>query len=657
MTAAITLPPLTNWRLTSDDAGLSWLTLDVPDKRVNAISVAVLAELDQVLAYLDSAPPKGLIVDSGKPKQFIVGADIDAFSSLRNAQEARALVQRGWDSFNRLAAARFPTLALIDGPCLGGGLELALACNRRIVVDQPGTVLGLPEVMLGIFPGWGGMRRLPEVIGAPAALDLMLSGRSLDATRAVKAGLADLKVAPRLARVYAAQHVLTSTPPRRQRGLQTLLNRPPLKKWVATRARKSVDARDPHRHYAAPRAIIDIWQHHNGNALAAPTYIDTLLTSPTARNLVRVFHLQERLKAFGKSASGTVAPAHIHVVGAGVMGGDIAAWCALKGMRVTLQDTDGARIAQAQARANALFNKRLRQPLLARDARDRLIPDMAGHGVAQADIVLEAIVENADAKRALYRALEPRMKPDAVLATNTSSLSLSELYPALRLPQRLVGIHFFNPVAKMPLVEIVRTGVSGLSYLQRASLFAGRLGKLPLPVRDTPGFLVNAVLGPYMLEAIQCLDQGMAPESIDAAMVGFGMAMGPIELADKVGLDVLMAAGAALTGGAAAPAALSRVVDQGHLGEKTGRGFYVWKDGRPQKNGTGRSDPGLAERLLRPLHAQAQKQLDLGVVEDADLVDAAMIFGAGYAPFTGGPLHRQNVLQISETAPYEADKN
>lgn len=639
---------LEHWRLRRDVDNLAWLTFDRAGHSTNALSHATLEELGKVLDILAAELPAGLIIQSGKTDSFIVGADIHAFAELEDAAAASAFVALGWNIFDRLAHVPYPTLALINGTCLGGGLELALACTRRIVIDSPKTTMGLPEVMLGIVPGWGGMRRLPQTIGAPAALDMMLSGRNIDASRAVRMKLADFKVAPRLAEISAQRHVTTKRAPARERGLGAWLNMPLLKSISAWRARKTVDRRDPYHHYDAPRAIIDIWSRHHGNPLQAQEVVEQLFTSATTRNLLRVFHLQERLKSLARprplhaDAVPVRTPARIHIVGAGVMGGDIAAWCALKGLTVTLQDTDSKRVGEALGRAHTLFLRRLRQPLLVRNALDRLIPDPQGHGISRADIVLEAIVEDGDAKRALYREIEPRMLPDAVLATNTSSLALVDLLPALHTPQRLVGIHFFNPVAQLPLVEVVASECSGDSYLVRARALVGALSKLPLPVKDVPGFLVNAVLAPYMQEAIRCVDEGLAPESVDAAMLAFGMPMGPIELADKVGLDIVLAAGRQLTGAEHAPAALMRLVEQGNLGAKTGRGFYPWRDGRAVKNGTGRSDVALSTRLLEPLVKQARKQLDARVVEDADLVDAAMIFGAGYAPFTGGPLHSQN---------------
>ncbi|WP_454674760.1 3-hydroxyacyl-CoA dehydrogenase NAD-binding domain-containing protein [Achromobacter pestifer] len=638
-----TLDTLSHWRLERDADGLAWLTFDRAGSAVNALSADTMNELAVVLDALDAAPPKGLIIQSGKATGFIVGADVNEFASLDTPEQARALVARGWNLFKRLAAVRYPTLALIQGHCLGGGLELALACRYRLVADQPGTSLALPEVMLGIFPGWGGMLRLPQVIGAPAALDMMLTGRGADARRAAALGLADARVPPRLLLAAARQLVLSKQPARRARGLGALANHWPLKSIVANRARKQIAAKDPLGHYPAAPAIVTLWEKHDGNALQAPALIDGIISSDTARNLLRVFRLQERLKANGKQIG--ISPAkHVHVVGAGVMGGDIAAWCALKGMTVTLQDQDMTRIAPATQRAATLYARRLKDPRLARAAFDRLIPDPAGNGVPLADIVIEAISEQPEAKRALYRSLEPRLKPGALLATNTSSLSLETLRAGLTRPERLIGIHFFNPVAKMPLVEVVHAEGDTGDALARACAFVGQIDKLALPVKSAPGFLVNAVLAPYMLQAMRSVDDGIAPETVDAAMVAFGMPMGPLELADTVGLDIARAAGEELAGGAEPPRCLAERLARGDLGKKSGRGFYTWRDGKPVKQSAGSpaaAPAGLAQRLIQPLVDATRQRVEAGVVADADLADAGVIFGTGFAPFTGGPLHYQ----------------
>lgn len=626
-----------HWKIEREQDGLAWLTLDREGAAANALSAEVMAELGQALDELDKTPPKALIIRSGKAAGFIAGADIEEFTQLDSAEKAKALVERGWNLFNRLAAVKYPTLALVRGHCLGGGLELALACRYRLVVDEPGTKLGLPEVMLGIFPGWGGMKRLPEVAGPQVALDLMLTGKTLDARHAKTFGIADLCVAPRVMEASARGLVLSGKPAAKASGMKALMNSWPLKNVVASQALKQVAKKARPEHYPAPYAIVDIWAKYDGNALKAPALLERIIQSSTARNLVRVFFLQERLKSFGKESD--FKAQHVHVIGAGVMGGDIATWCALRGMTVTLQDQTLERIAPAIGRAGKLFKRRIRKPLEARAAMDRLIPDPEGHGVSRADVVIEAIFEDVAAKHALFKSVEPRMKPGAVLATNTSSLRIEDLRTALADPSRLVGIHFFNPVAMMPLVEVVECEGANPEMVKKACAFVRGIDKLPLPVKSAPGFLVNAVLAPYMLEAMRCVDEGIAPEAIDEAMLAFGMPMGPIELIDTVGLDIAMAAGKQLGGGAEAPKCLLQRVEKGNLGKKSGSGFYQWADGKPVKNGAGSARAGLAERLAKPLIDRTERLVAEGIVSDVDLADAGVIFGTGFAPFTGGPLN------------------
>ncbi len=625
-----------HWQLIKEENGIVVAVFDKAGESANSLSAEVMAEFGDILDQLDKQPPKGLIVRSGKEAGFIAGADIEEFSQLDSVEKGRALVTRGWNLFNRLAAVSYPTLALVRGHCLGGGLELALACRYLLAVDESGTKMGLPEVMLGIFPGWGGMLRLPKRVGPATALDMMLTGKTIDAKRAKKMGLADDCVPPRVMEMAACQLLLSGQPRRPLPFMQRLLNGP-LKSVVANGARKQVAKKARPEHYPAPYAIIDLWEKHDGNALAAPEVIDRIITSPTARNLVRVYHLQERLKGFGKSSD--FKAKRVHVIGAGVMGGDIAAWCALRGMTVTLQDQTLERIAPALKRAHALFTKRLREPLRIRDAFDRLIPDPNGDGVAHADVVIEAIFENVEAKHALFKSLEPKMKAGAVLATNTSSLKLEDLRTVLSKPERLVGIHFFNPVAMMPLVEVVAAEGADPAAVQAACAFVKQIDKLPLPVKSEPGFLVNAVLAPYMLAAMRAVDEGVSPATVDEAMLAFGMPMGPIELVDTVGLDIAMAAGKQLAGGAEAPRCLIERVDKSLLGKKSGQGFYDWSSGKADKAAAGNVPDGLAQRLVMPLIDRVEKLVTDGVVADAELADAGVIFGTGFAPFTGGPMH------------------
>jgi 3-hydroxyacyl-CoA dehydrogenase/enoyl-CoA hydratase/3-hydroxybutyryl-CoA epimerase len=634
-------PDSQHWKLERDADGIAWLVFDKAGASTNTLSSDALDELRAVLRELSSAPPKGLVIRSGKDNGFIAGADIQEFERVKTVDDALAIVRRGWDTFNELAAAPYPTLALVRGFCLGGGLELALACRYRVVVDDPGTRLGLPEVMLGIVPGWGGMRRLPRLAGAPAALDLLLTGRTIDARRAKKLGIAD-ECVPARVMMNTARGLLRAAPsPRRVPFPLSLTLNPLVRPLVAAQARKQVAARARREHYPAPYAILDIWVKHDGDALAPPASdpasIAHLIQTPTAMNLIRVFRLQERLKAFGRDDGS--AASHVHVVGAGTMGGDIAAWCALRGLTVTLQDQTAERLKPAMQRAAKLFADRLKDPRRVRDALDRLLPDVAGDGVARADVIIEAIFEDLDAKRTLFAALEGKARPDALLATNTSSIPLEQIGTSLKDPARLIGLHFFNPVPRMMLVEVVVGAKTKDELVPRASAFVRQIDKLPLPVKSAPGFLVNRVLAPYLMEAMRCVDEGITAEAVDRAALDFGMPVGPIELADTVGLDICLAVGRMLDSEAAPPKKLSELIAAGDLGRKTKRGFYDWSSGKAAKRSSGAAPPGLVDRLIKPFVTEAKAALAEGIVADAELVDAGAIFGTGFAPFRGGPLH------------------
>jgi 3-hydroxyacyl-CoA dehydrogenase/enoyl-CoA hydratase/3-hydroxybutyryl-CoA epimerase len=630
-----------HWTLSRDGEGLAWLTFDKAGAPVNTLSAAVLAEFNDALDLLDREPPKGLVIRSGKANGFIAGADVEEFGDVRDDAGALAIVKRGWDTFERLSQVSYPTLALVRGFCLGGGLELALACRYRVLIDEPGTRLGLPEVMLGIVPGWGGIKRLPRLAGAPAALDLLLTGRTIDARRAKRMGIADECVPVRIMD-GTARGVLRALPAPRNLTFPLSLTLNPLgRRLIAAQAKRKVAQRARREHYPAPYAVLDLWVKYDGNALSVPASdpasIPALFRSPTTANLLRVFKLQERLKGLGKD--GDFRAAHVHVVGAGTMGGDIAAWCALRGLTVTLQDQNAERLAPAMQRAGKLFADRLRDPRRVRDATDRLVPDVDGDGVARADVIIEAIFENVDAKRALFAALERKAKPGAVLASNTSSIPLEEIAPALADPSRLIGLHFFNPVARMMLVEIVVGQQTRDALVPQAAAFVRQIDKLPLPVKSAPGFLVNRVLAPYLMAAMRCVDEGIAAETVDEAALAFGMPMGPIELADTVGLDICVAVGKLLGDDVAPPRKLMELIGAGHLGRKSGRGFYAWTDGKAQKGAAGKVPAGLADRLIGPFVAEAASALSQHIVADADLVDAGAIFGTGFAPFRGGPLH------------------
>ena len=636
----------THFRVETDSDDIAWLHFDKADGGTNVLNFEVFEQLDRHLQTLAADCPRGLVILSDKPNGFIAGADITAFTKITTAKQAVELLETGQEVFNRLAALPFPSVALIHGFCLGGGTELALACRYRVSRDDPGTRLGLPEVRLGIHPGWGGSARMVPLIGGLKAMDLILSGRSVDGRTGKRMGLVDSVVPERHLRAAARKLVLEAPPPRRPGWLDLLANTAVVRPLLAAVFRRQVAKRASPQHYPAPYAMIDIWRRH---ATDQPRMLQAevqslagLVTGVTARNLVRVFFLQEQLKALGKNRDWK--PRHVHVIGAGTMGGDIAAWCALRGFYVSLQDQAPERIAPAIKRAYTLFKRKLKRPIKITEAMDRLMPDHTGIGVQQADIIIEAIFEDADVKRSLYEDIEPRMKPDAILATNTSSIPLEELASALAQPGRLVGLHFFNPVAKMQLVEVVTGQSTSTEVAAHAMNFTRQIDRLPLPVSSTPGFLVNRILMPYLMEAVILESEGVPAVLIDQAATRFGMPMGPVELADTVGLDVCLHVAGILAGhfNEEVPERLKKLVAAGKLGKKSGAGFYTYKKGKAVKRRARGGSWNLEEitnRLVLRLLNESVSCLREQVVADRDLLDAGMIFGTGFAPFRGGPMH------------------
>jgi 3-hydroxyacyl-CoA dehydrogenase / enoyl-CoA hydratase / 3-hydroxybutyryl-CoA epimerase len=633
-----------HWSIDKDTDGVAWLTIDRNDSTSNSLNEPVLRELASILSLLEQSSPTALIIRSGKSTGFIVGADIEQFQALKNADEATALIRKGQLIFDSLANLSFPTIALINGFCLGGGLELALACRYRIVVDSPKTRLGLPEVKLGIHPGWGGTVRLPYLVGAFKSMDVILTGRLLRAKAAKHMGIVDAVVPLRLAEVAAKQFAL-KPPVHKQSLISKLSNAGIIRPLLAKLFYRELEKKAKKSQYPAPFQVIENWVKEGTGSkgyIREANSIGQLLVSQTSRNLVRIFFLQERLKNLGKTVS--FKPKHVHVIGAGTMGGDIAAWCALKGFTVTLQDQQPKFIAPAIGRAYQLAKKQLKEPHEITKAMDRLMPDVAGLGAKYADVIIEAVTEKLEVKQAVFSHLEKIAKPDAILATNTSTIPLEEISTSLSNPDRLVGIHFFNPVAKMPLVEVIHSDKTSKAWLDKAMSFVRKIDKLPLPVKSSPGFLVNRILLPYMLEAVALLEEGVPGPVIDKAAVEFGMPMGPIELADVVGLDICLAALEKLAPhlGAKIPEQLRELVAQNRLGKKTSHGFYAYKDGKviKPKVSLQQSIPkDIIDRLSLRMINEAVACLREGIVEDSDLLDTGTIFGFGFPPFRGGPIH------------------
>ena len=642
-----------HWNPVTDEEGILWLHLDQAGANANVLCVEVLEELEDILNVLShSTLPLGVIFTSDKPSGFIAGADIKEFTKIDNVEMAVKHIRRGQDVLNKIENLNIPTVALIHGFCMGGGAELALACRYRICDDGPKTTISLPEVQLGIHPGFGGTVRLPPLIGAPAAMDLMLTGKPVNARKAKKLGLVDYAV-PTRQLLRAARDVVISKPRLHQpKWMLRMTNNGLLRGFLARTMRKQVAKKANKKHYPAPYAVIDLWEKYADNPetmmVEEAKSVANLVIGDTSKNLVRVFFLREELKSLGKiDKSKPAAKArNIHVIGAGVMGGDIAAWCALKGLRVTLQDRNPETIAKALSRANKLFERKHRGDKYAVIAcRDRLIPDVNGKGVEVADVVIEAIIENIEAKQGLFKSLEPRMKPDALLTTNTSSIPLEVLAEVLDKPERLVGLHFFNPVAQMPLIEIVKGKNTDEQVAARTAAFAAQISKLPLPVKSAPGFLVNRILMPYMMEAVRMKEEGIPGKIIDKAALDFGMPMGPLHLADTVGLDICLNVAEILSKelGLQVPDSLRKMVADGNLGAKSGQGFYHYTHGKKDSSKEDVQYSGnmeeVTDRMIGRMVNESVACLREGVVENESQLDAGVIFGTGFAPFRGGPVH------------------
>ncbi len=637
--------PSPHWSVETDANGILWLRLDKADASANVLSGEVLKGLDDILRPLVSAPPRGLVIHSGKRNGFVMGADINEFTKIDTPEQAFELIRLGQQILDRIEALHCPTVAAINGFALGGGLELAMACDYRLALASDKRVLGLPEVQLGIHPGFGGTVRSVQLLGVRPAMQLMLTGKPISVDRGRRIGLIDRIATEDNWRQAARELIATKPPKQRAPVLERLLGLAVLRPIVKKLLLKQVAGRVRRDHYPAPYAIVDLWAHHgaspkSGYGAEARSMAELMCTS-TSRNLVRVFFLQNRLKGQGGKAAAPIE--HVHVVGAGVMGGDIAAWCALRGLTVTLQDREQKYVTPAIERANKLFAKRVRDASQRQATAARLDADVAGTGVAKADLVIEAIFENLEAKQALYKTLDAAMKPEAILATNTSSIRLEELRTVLKRPERFIGLHFFNPVAQLPLVEVIRCADTEQAALDAGFAFVKAVAKLPLECTSSPGFVVNRVLAPYMAEALHLAESGVPLIDIDRAAEDFGMPMGPVELVDSVGIDVALHVSRVL--GAAmdrpVPDALVAMVDKGQLGRKSGQGFYRWEDGKARKpRATGAKVPAdVQDRLILPMVNEAVACLHDGVVSDADLLDAGIIFGTGFAPFRGGPIN------------------
>lgn len=667
-----------------DADGIGWLTFDDPERKLNVLTEAVMRRLASVLEEAEALATAGqmraVVVWSGKPTGFIAGADVDAITEVEDPREGEAASRLGQAIFMDLESLPVPTVAAIHGTCMGGGTELALACTYRIASDSPKTRIGLPEVQLGILPAWGGTTRLPRLVGLQAALGMLLTGDTVSPSKAKRIGLVNAVLPADLFRGKALDFALEAAageagPARPKRAFLKRLveDTAPGRKLILRTARKRVMARTG-GHYPAPLRILDLLDETLGGSVERSLRRESevageLIATPVSKNLLHVFHMRERArKETGAPPGVTGRPvASVVVLGAGVMGGGIAQLLAYRGRRVRMKDIRHEAVASGLQHARGLFEEAVEKRKMSRREADQAMERVSGgveyHGLQSADLVVEAVVERMDVKRQVLREAEDRVGDTCVLATNTSSLSVDAMAEGLERPHRFGGLHFFNPVHKMPLVEVVRgerTDDETVATLYRLSI---ELGKVPVVVKDGPGFLVNRILGPYLNEAGWLLVDGASVEEVDAAAKEFGMPMGPLRLIDEVGIDIARHAGETLHeafGERLLPSpTLVAVAASGRLGRKGGRGFYVHEDGKTRgvdetvyadlggavpTEREGMDEKEIRHRLVLSMINEAARVLEDSIVRRAGDVDLGLVMGTGFPPFRGGLLRFADTL-------------
>ncbi|QEG41920.1 3-hydroxyacyl-CoA dehydrogenase NAD-binding domain-containing protein [Roseimaritima ulvae] len=674
-----------------DDRGVVSVSLDVPNRSMNVIDERVLDELTWIVNSLQTdATAKVVVFRSGKASGFLAGADVHEIAGLHDHELLAQTLRRGQDLFDRIEQISAVTVAAIDGPCMGGGLEWALACDHRVISDSPATRLGLPEIRLGLLPAWGGTQRLPQTVGLAAALPLILKGKAVDATRAIRIGLADRMVSAahfssKVAQVVA--EVLDGKFPQRQRNRSwttRIAERLAIgRRMILQQARHEIHKQDPEQHYPAALLVVDAIERgltDRVDGLAAERqHFATLLESPTSRRLMGLFFQRERaknLKTWAPLPSSDGSPKaadqpadtaeplpeirNLVVIGGGVMGAEIAQLAAAKDFHVTVQEIDAAAADAARKRIEGLVKQWAKyqhadEQMLTK-IRQQLHVTCDDTALSKADLVIEAVVERESVKRQVFRDVERLIGDDTLLVSNTSSLRVQRMAEVTSHPDRVAGLHFFNPVSRMELVEVVHTHDTDPRVLQRLLQFARSLGKTPVVTADSPGFIVNRVLFPYLGEAVQMTIEGYDAEFIDRPMRSFGMPMGPLELLDHVGIDIAAHVADSLSGvlpdAQAVAERLKEMSEAGELGKKSGQGFYLYKDGkmdRPVVSGQSECfadkevfcDDGLTptqRRVLYPMINEAMRCLDEKIVRESWMVDLAVVLGTGFAPFRGGPL-------------------
>ena len=659
------------------EAGIAILTFDRPDSTANIFDQRTLDELNLHLDFLESEKSlKGLIIRTAKSKIYIAGADLNDFTKEISAERIAVLIEQGQKTFDRIARLPCPTVAAIHGVALGGGFEIALACDYRIASSDAVTRVGLPETTLGILPAWGGSTRLPRLIGLPNALEAILNGRQYPAKQALKLGMID-SIVHREQLTTAATKRIQQSGDKKRPAKAHISNRAPLSRVIRSQAEKRALART-RGHYPAPIKALEVacasldLSHEESLANEKNKFIELAL-GETAQNLIGLFFLQERAKKLklpkelGSAAATPVQAVNRGlIVGAGLMGAGIAQWLSSRGIRVILKDVGPAPLGNAMQSIAKIYGEAVKRHLLsetdARNAFDRVLPIYEEMPLRDLDLIIEAAVEKLDLKQKIFADLESKVPPDLVLASNTSALSIDAIAASLQHPERVVGIHFFNPVHRMQLVEIVRGSKTDRTTLNIAIQFAKQIGKLPVLVKDSPGFLVNRILLPYMVEAVRLFSEGYRIEKIDRVILDFGMPMGPLRLTDEVGLDVAEHVAKELTSRirhlAPLNDTLGKMIAKGWLGRKSGKGFYEYTSGGEDRINAQLGDlhPGepttvnegdLRDRLVLSMVNEAARAVEEKIVDSPEDVDFGMIMGTGWAPFRGGPLRFADHLGIS----------
>ncbi len=678
------LVSMENIRRHVDGEGICVMTFDRPGSSANIFDEATFSELNAHLDYVEThSQIKGVIFTSAKESVFIAGADLHALSNLAGEDSAQLLqfIEIGQNTFSRIANLPVPTAAAIHGACLGGGYELCLACDCRVASGDRVTKIGLPETQLGILPAWGGSSRLPRLIGVPRALDVILTGKTLAAPKARKLGMVD-EVLPREALLdFARRRLLQKGLGLRRRAMPihlSITNSTLVARLTAAYVRSKL-WRVTRGHYPAPYKALEVVSRGVSHSLDKSLALEAasvceLAKTQVCRNLVQVFFLQERAKKLSGVTLGKINRSSANldtpvrrcaVIGAGVMGAGIAQWVSARGLPVILKDIQPDFVRKGMESIGKLYGEGVRRRIFtkieARAGMDRIYPTATDVPLAGVDLVIEAAVEKMKLKQDIFRKLDQMSGDNTILATNTSALSVSELASVTSKPEKVVGIHFFNPVHRMQLVEVVTGKQTSAETVLRTLKFIRQIGKLPVVVKDSPGFLVNRILMPYLIEAVRLFENGASVESIDQSMLDFGMPMGPLRLIDEVGADVSLHVAKTLEeafpGRIRLPGVLDKMLEAGLVGRKGRRGFYCYDARNPEVNSAVKlfqtiaaardlTEERLQNQMVLLMVNEAARCLEEELVTAPEDVDFAMIMGTGFAPFRGGLLRHADAIGV-----------